>query len=260
MAVCKNIESLLKAKQVSWSEEIYSNIVDLATLHLTSLDKTVRETYGHLLMNIPLNIVIPKLNKAGLLSDDKKFRNIQNYSCESLILAQRLHMRSNNGEMQAQHFKTYMAFLLLEYYFDAFGLSEVFILCWPTISDNETIAKMYELALANRTFLFFWGGFEAAQHSVPPWVNLRKLSQLLKAFSGHWRVRFPVQLKFLKKINAVSTTRCTSIRESDNWSSFWSILSALFIMQLRAALSLYCRTPSLYARSSIPTDQRAKNG
>ncbi|OXU25637.1 hypothetical protein TSAR_001094 [Trichomalopsis sarcophagae] len=164
MAVCKNIESLLKAKQVSWSEEIYSNIVDLATLHLTSLDKTVRETYGHLLMNIPLNIVIPKLNKAGLLSDDKKFRDIQNYSCESLILAQRLHMRSNNGEMQAQHFKTYMAFLLQEYYFDAFGLSEVFTLCWPTISDNETMAKMYELALANRSFLFFWGGFEAAQH------------------------------------------------------------------------------------------------
>lgn len=28
------------------------------------------------------------------------------------------------------------------------------------------MARMYELALANRSFLFFWGGFEAAQHCV----------------------------------------------------------------------------------------------
>ena len=33
-------------------------------------------------------------------------------------------------------------------------------------SDNETAAKMYEMALANRSFLFFWGGFEAAQHCI----------------------------------------------------------------------------------------------
>ena len=33
-------------------------------------------------------------------------------------------------------------------------------------SDNETMGRMHELALANRSFLFFWAGFEAAQHCV----------------------------------------------------------------------------------------------
>jgi PI-3-kinase-related kinase SMG-1 len=28
------------------------------------------------------------------------------------------------------------------------------------------MARMYELALSNRSILFFWGGFEAAQHCV----------------------------------------------------------------------------------------------
>lgn len=43
-------------------------------------------------------------------------------------------MRGTNiGEMQAQHFRTYMAFLLQEQYLDAFGLSEIFTLCWPIV-------------------------------------------------------------------------------------------------------------------------------
>lgn len=40
---------------------------------------------------------------------------------------------NNNGELLAQHFKTYMAFLLQEHYLDAFGLSEIFTLCWPAV-------------------------------------------------------------------------------------------------------------------------------
>ena len=42
-------------------------------------------------------------------------------------------MRNNNGEMQAQYFKTYMAFLLQENYFDADRLLEIFTLCWPAV-------------------------------------------------------------------------------------------------------------------------------
>lgn len=43
-------------------------------------------------------------------------------------------MRGTNiGEMQAQHFKTYMAFLLQEQYLDASELSEIFTLCWPIV-------------------------------------------------------------------------------------------------------------------------------
>ncbi|XP_058794779.1 serine/threonine-protein kinase SMG1 [Phymastichus coffea] len=166
LVVCKNIESIMKSNQVCWSDEEYCSILDLITLHLTSFDKTVCEAYRNLLVHIPLNIVIARVNKAGLLSDNKKSRYIKNYSAESLILAQRLHMRSNIGEMQAQHFKSYMAYLLQENQFDALGLWELFSLCWPTISDNETMAKMYELGLANRSVLFFWAGFEAAQHCV----------------------------------------------------------------------------------------------
>lgn len=53
---------------------------------------------------------------------------------ESLVLAQRLHMRSNNnGELLVQHFKIYMAFLLQEHYLDECGLSEIFTLCWPAV-------------------------------------------------------------------------------------------------------------------------------
>lgn len=33
-------------------------------------------------------------------------------------------------------------------------------------SENDTTKKMYRLALANRSFLYFWAGFEAAQHCV----------------------------------------------------------------------------------------------
>ncbi|XP_076757575.1 serine/threonine-protein kinase Smg1 isoform X3 [Xylocopa sonorina] len=167
VAVCNLFEILMNAKNVTWKEEIYSSIVDLVMLHLTSRDEIIREKYGSLLTRVPLNIVIPKLNKECLLSETKKYQGIKSYSTESLILAQRLHMRgNNNGEMQAQHFRTYMAFLLHEQYLDTSGLSEIFTLCWPIVSDSETTKKMYRLALANRSFLFFWAGFEAAQHCV----------------------------------------------------------------------------------------------
>lgn len=64
----------------------------------------------------------------------QKHQGIKNYSTESLVLAQRLHMRGNsNGEMQAQHFKTYMAYLLQEQYLDPYGLTEIFTLCWPIV-------------------------------------------------------------------------------------------------------------------------------
>ncbi|XP_020295832.1 serine/threonine-protein kinase SMG1 isoform X3 [Pseudomyrmex gracilis] len=166
-AVCDLFEILMTAKNVIWKQEVYSNIVDLATLHLTSCNKTVRKKYGLLLILIPINIVIPKLNIEHLFSDTKKMREIQMYSTESLILAQRLHMRSNNnGELLAQHFKTYMAFLLQEHYLDAPSLAEIFTLCWPAVSDSETAARMYDLAQANCSFLYFWNGFEAAQHCV----------------------------------------------------------------------------------------------
>ncbi|XP_026671607.1 serine/threonine-protein kinase SMG1 [Ceratina calcarata] len=167
IAVCDLFEILMSAKNVTWKEEIYASIVDLVMLHLTSRDEIVREKYGSLLTRVPLNIVIPKLNREYLLSETKKYQGMKNYSTESLIFAQRLHMRgNNNGEMQAQHFKTYMAFLLQEQYLDAPGLSEIFTLCWPIISESETTKKMYRLALANRSFLYFWAGFEAAQHCV----------------------------------------------------------------------------------------------
>ncbi|KAG5339618.1 SMG1 kinase, partial [Acromyrmex charruanus] len=166
-AACNLFEMLMTAKDVVWKQETYLSIVDLATLHLTSCNKTIREKYGALLMCMPINIVLSKLNKQHLFSDTKKVREIVTYSTESLILAQRLHMRSNNnGELLAQHFKTYMAFLLQEHYLDASGLSEIFTLCWPAVPENGTTARMYDLALANCSFLFFWSGFEAAQHCV----------------------------------------------------------------------------------------------
>lgn len=53
---------------------------------------------------------------------------------DALVVAQRLHMRSNNnGELLAQHFKTYMGFLLQEQYLDTSELSEMFTLCWPAV-------------------------------------------------------------------------------------------------------------------------------
>lgn len=71
IAVCDLFEILMSAKNVAWREEIYSGIADLASLHLTSRDQVVREKYGSLLTRVPLNIVIPKLNKECLLSETK---------------------------------------------------------------------------------------------------------------------------------------------------------------------------------------------
>lgn len=70
-AVCNIFEILMTAKNVIWKYEIYSSVVDLATLHLTSCDKIVREKYGSLLMRMPINIVMQKLNKECLFSDTK---------------------------------------------------------------------------------------------------------------------------------------------------------------------------------------------
>lgn len=70
-AVCNLLKILMTAKKVEWKLETYSCIIDLATLHLTSCNKTIREKYGSLLMCMPINIVIPKLNKEYLFSDTK---------------------------------------------------------------------------------------------------------------------------------------------------------------------------------------------
>lgn len=72
-AMCNIFEMLFGAKGITWPENIYMEIVDLIILHSTSLDKNLREKYGRLLMNVPLNIVIPKLNKETLLSETKVF-------------------------------------------------------------------------------------------------------------------------------------------------------------------------------------------
>lgn len=70
-AACNLLEMLVTARNVVWKQETYSSIVDLATLHLTSCNKTIREKYGALLMCMPINIVIPKLNRQYLFSDTK---------------------------------------------------------------------------------------------------------------------------------------------------------------------------------------------
>ena len=69
----------------------------------------------------------------------QRLRTVKRYSIESLIIAQRLHMRGSNnsnanriGEMQGQHLKLYMAFLLQDHDFNTADLSEIFTLCWPT--------------------------------------------------------------------------------------------------------------------------------
>lgn len=87
IAICSIFEILLSSKNVVWRQEIYSSIVDFAMLHLTSYNKHVREKYSQLLMNVPLNIVIPKLNKECLPSETKvscfyetKYKNLYIYS------------------------------------------------------------------------------------------------------------------------------------------------------------------------------------
>ncbi|KAK0173761.1 hypothetical protein PV328_006909 [Microctonus aethiopoides] len=181
-AICKNLAIFIGDKKVVWPESVYMGIIDIAILHLTSYNEDVRKQYGNLLIKVPINFVIPRINKQYLQSETKKLRAIDNYSTESLVVAQRLHMRGhqNDGnntsnttnihtacaEMQSQHFRTYMAFLLQDFDFDVFSLLEIFTLCWPTISENKIMVKLYELGLKNRSFLFFWSGIEAAQHCV----------------------------------------------------------------------------------------------
>ncbi|XP_043280213.1 serine/threonine-protein kinase SMG1 isoform X1 [Venturia canescens] len=173
LAVCDNLEILINDDRVIWPEHVYTGIVKLAMLNLTSYHESVRTKYGQLLTNVPINIVISLLNKQCLRSETKRLRTIERYSIESLIIAERLHMRGSNnntttriGEMQGQHLKSYMAFLLQDYDFTSSDLSEIFTLCWPTVSSFETVVRMRELGLTNRSFLYFWSGMEAAHHCV----------------------------------------------------------------------------------------------
>lgn len=70
-AVCDLLKILMTPKDVVWKQEIYSNIIELITLHLTSKDEKLREKYSILLILMPINIVIPKLNIECLFSDTK---------------------------------------------------------------------------------------------------------------------------------------------------------------------------------------------
>lgn len=40
---------------------------------------------------------------------------------------------NRTGEMQGQHLKSYMAFLLQDHDFNASDLAEIFTLCWPIV-------------------------------------------------------------------------------------------------------------------------------
>jgi len=84
-AACSLFEMLMTAKNVMWKQETYSSVVDLATLHLTSCNKTIREKYGALLMCMPINIVVSKLNKQCLFSDTKVSAISLNRSIETLL-------------------------------------------------------------------------------------------------------------------------------------------------------------------------------
>lgn len=71
LAVGDNFEVLTSVKNIFWPEQIYLDIIDLAILHLTSHNQDVHRKYARLLMNLPLDIVIPKLNRACLVSETK---------------------------------------------------------------------------------------------------------------------------------------------------------------------------------------------
>ncbi|XP_063980993.1 serine/threonine-protein kinase SMG1 [Diachasmimorpha longicaudata] len=179
VAIGNNLEILMNDKKVNWPEAMYLKVIDLSILHLTSLDGPTRKKYGAVLINVPIDVVIPRMKRQNLLPETKKHRTIQNYSRESLTAAQKFHMRENFGgliavgddfcpspKMKDQHFKAYLAYLLQNYDFNDMGLLEIFTLDWSIASGTETLAKMYEFGQANSSFLFSWGGIEAANHCV----------------------------------------------------------------------------------------------
>lgn len=69
--ICENFEVLIGDGRATWPEYVYTGIVGLAMLHLTSYHKTVRQKYSQLLTKVPVNIVISILNRQCLRSETK---------------------------------------------------------------------------------------------------------------------------------------------------------------------------------------------
>ena len=76
IAVCDNLEVLIGDGRAIWPEFVYTGIVDLAMLHLTSYHENVRKKYLQLLSHVPINIVLSLLNRQCLRSETKVLNSI----------------------------------------------------------------------------------------------------------------------------------------------------------------------------------------
>lgn len=169
LIVCDNLEKLLSNKQLSFSNSFLVCVSDLCKLHMSCNNREIFERYTDLSVNIPWEIAVVEFNKMHTLEHVKqKHFNFEQYNNFTVTLGQHLHLNGGfDGEMQSLHFKIFMKYLLDNQQMDGNWLEDLFMMCWPLESDNQTHYEHFrDLALNCRIILQNWASLEAAKFCV----------------------------------------------------------------------------------------------
>lgn len=167
-----NLKILLSKKELSWNNAFLTSVGELCVLHMNSNDKTIRNTYTRLSLNIPWDLAIMQFKKIYAFAHanlkDNQLNAFDNYT---VTLAQHLHQSGSvYGEILPFHFTMFMKYLLEGERHCSNWLEDIFMCCWPVDADLQTNTNNLEsfrsLALSSRVILNNWITFEAAQLCV----------------------------------------------------------------------------------------------
>lgn len=180
LAVYASLEHLLiPACILNWKVELLNTIFEACMLHINSTDSQVAEKCASLILRLPWMLVIPNLTTFVSKSDS---------GWSELAVAQHSHMtRGTNGEMQPQHFRQLMSYLL-QGYNQMSGiewLHDVFSSCWA-VCEARSESGIGDLAYSSRIVLLFWAVWESAQLCVTCKLRtpLGKPADTFMAFEG----------------------------------------------------------------------------
>lgn len=139
LAVCANLEKLLGKKELSWSNNFLTTVMELCILHMNSNDTEVRHSYTSFFANIPWDVAMAHIGLFnGKRRRNHKRSNISLYSNDAVNIAQHIHISGIvYEEMQPLQFKMLMKYLLDNEEQSPNWLEEIFTCCWPLEGDNQ---------------------------------------------------------------------------------------------------------------------------
>nr|CAD7446499.1 unnamed protein product [Timema bartmani] len=173
--IVDNLEQLLAIRDIPLKQSLFSLIVDLCLIHINSTDLRVKFKVCHLLTYIPWHITMEKFVTAAYSlpqSKKKLLHELLPLSLNTVVAAQRHHLsRGSCGEMQPQHFRKFMGYLLQGQFYRGEWLLDLFHSCWPVqlscVSDDDLAASVFgKLSAAFDSVLLLWAAWEAAQLCV----------------------------------------------------------------------------------------------